>query len=87
MGKERRREQMNEGKRKQEVEGEKGDYRIHSNKCLGHLDKSFWVGTYLFQFCWKDQPKNGSFGPFVILRFITSKFDWWVLIVYGRILE
>ena len=25
-------------------------YRIHSNKHLGYLGKSFWVGAYLFQY-------------------------------------
>ena len=25
-------------------------YRIHSNKSPGHLDKSFWVGAYLFHY-------------------------------------
>ena len=28
-------------------------YRIHSNKGLGRLDKSFWVGAYFFQYLWK----------------------------------
>ena len=34
------------------------EYCIHSNKRLGHLDKSFWVGGRAL-ICFKDQPENG----------------------------
>ena len=34
-------------------------YRIHSNKGPGHLDKSFRVGTYLFQYLLIESTQNG----------------------------
>ena len=40
-----------------------GKYRIHSNKRPGRLDKSFWVGDYLFQQTRIDQ-KIYDFGHF-----------------------
>ena len=48
-------------------------YRIHSNKSLGHLDKSFWVGAYLFQYMLK-----GSTQKWMILvnfRLIPSHIE------------
>ena len=45
-------------------------YRIHSNKRPGCLDKSFWVGTYWFQYCWKVRPKKWMI--FALFRLIHS---------------
>ena len=38
------------------------DYFIHTNKHPGHLDKSFLVGAYLFQYLLHYGPNNGWFG-------------------------
>ena len=36
-------------------------YRIHSNKHPGHLDKSFGMGTYLFQYLLQGLDDFGHF--------------------------
>ena len=55
-------------------------YRIHSNKRLGHLDKSFQVGAYLFQFM-----LQGSTKKFMILakfRLIANHIDFSMLVTW-----
>ena len=53
-------------------------YRIHSNKRPGHLDKSFRVGTYLFQYL-----LQGSTQKFMILanfRLIPNRSEFSMLV-------
>ena len=45
-------------------------YRIHSNKRPEHLDKSFWVGAYLFHHLL--QGLTQKFTIFAIFRLIPS---------------
>ena len=48
-------------------------YRIHSNKGPGRLDKSFWVGAYLFQYLLKGSTPKWMI--LVISRLIPSRIE------------
>ena len=49
-------------------------YHIYSNKRPGHLDKSFWVGAYLFQHLLQGLTQNWMI--FAIFRLILSQIEF-----------
>ena len=54
-------------------------YCIHSNKCPGHIYKSFWVGAYFFQYlliCCKIYPKMDDFQVGYFQANSQSYWNW-----------